>query len=142
VHGGKAVMDGPNNPAAHLLNGVSVGITVEGHNILTRDMITFGQGAILAHPYSLPGLMLANSPGDIEGVMAQLEETGNILARPDKMKQLKNMLENPSKLYRAHVVWGMARYAVNSLITNLTAGRFTSTPDEATSTDKRFFQHI
>ena len=30
-----------------------VGITVEGANILTRNLIVFGQGAIRAHPYLL-----------------------------------------------------------------------------------------
>jgi acyl-CoA dehydrogenase len=32
---------------------VPVGITVEGANILTRNLIVFGQGAIRAHPYML-----------------------------------------------------------------------------------------
>jgi acyl-CoA dehydrogenase len=32
---------------------VPVGITVEGANILTRNLIVFGQGAIRAHPYLL-----------------------------------------------------------------------------------------
>ncbi len=41
IHGGKAVIDVP------------VGITVEGANILTRNLIVFGQGAIRAHPYLL-----------------------------------------------------------------------------------------
>ena len=37
----------------NLYRSVPVGITVEGANILTRNLIVFGQGAIRAHPYLL-----------------------------------------------------------------------------------------
>ena len=53
VHAGKAVIDGPNNYLGNLYRAVPVGITVEGANILTRNLIIFGQGAIRAHPYLL-----------------------------------------------------------------------------------------
>jgi acyl-CoA dehydrogenase len=53
VHGGKAVIDGPQNYLGGLYRSVPVGITVEGANILTRNLIVFGQGAIRAHPYLL-----------------------------------------------------------------------------------------
>src|SRR6266567_3291122 len=53
VHGGKAVSDGPQNYLGNLHRAVPVGITVEGANILTRNLIVFGQGAIRAHPYLL-----------------------------------------------------------------------------------------
>ncbi|WJR80056.1 acyl-CoA dehydrogenase [Bradyrhizobium sp. NP1] len=53
VHGGKAVIDGPQNYLGSLYRSVPVGITVEGANILTRNLIVFGQGAIRAHPYLL-----------------------------------------------------------------------------------------
>jgi acyl-CoA dehydrogenase len=36
-----------------LYRAVPVGITVEGANILTRNLIVFGQGAVRAHPYLL-----------------------------------------------------------------------------------------
>src|SRR5204862_523756 len=52
-HGGKAVIDGPQNYLGNLHRAVPVGITVEGANILTRNLIVFGQGAIRAHPYLL-----------------------------------------------------------------------------------------
>src|SRR3954465_1930467 len=54
IHGGKAVIDGPQNYMGSLYRAVPVGITVEGANILTRNLIVFGQGAIRAHPYLLP----------------------------------------------------------------------------------------
>ncbi|UGV28163.1 acyl-CoA dehydrogenase [Rhodopseudomonas boonkerdii] len=53
IHGGKAVIDGPRNYMGNLYRAVPVGITVEGANILTRNLIVFGQGAIRAHPYLL-----------------------------------------------------------------------------------------
>jgi acyl-CoA dehydrogenase len=53
IHGGKAVIDGPQNYMGTLYRSVPVGITVEGANILTRNLIVFGQGAIRAHPYLL-----------------------------------------------------------------------------------------
>ncbi len=47
------MIDGPQNYMGHLYRSVPVGITVEGANILTRNLIVFGQGAIRAHPYLL-----------------------------------------------------------------------------------------
>ncbi|HEY4163002.1 MAG TPA: acyl-CoA dehydrogenase [Dongiaceae bacterium] len=53
IHGGKAVMDGPHNYLGDLYRAVPVAITVEGANILTRNLMIFGQGAIRCHPYLL-----------------------------------------------------------------------------------------
>src|SRR5258708_4007681 len=61
IHGGKAVIDGPQNYMGNLYRSVPVGITVEGANILTRNLIVFGQGAIRAHPYLLQEM---NALGD------------------------------------------------------------------------------
>ena len=61
IHGGKAVIDGPQNYMGNLYRSVPVGITVEGANILTRNLIVFGQGAIRAHPYLLDEM---NALGD------------------------------------------------------------------------------
>ncbi|PHP67206.1 acyl-CoA dehydrogenase [Zhengella mangrovi] len=57
VHAGKAVIDGPNNYLGNFHKAVPVGITVEGANILTRNMIIFGQGAIRCHPYLLDEIL-------------------------------------------------------------------------------------
>jgi acyl-CoA dehydrogenase len=51
IHAGKAVIDGPGNYLGNLYRALPVAITVEGANILTRNLIIFGQGAIRAHPY-------------------------------------------------------------------------------------------
>ncbi len=53
IHAGKAVIDGPSNYLGNLYRAVPVGITVEGANILTRNLIVFGQGAIRSHPHLL-----------------------------------------------------------------------------------------
>jgi acyl-CoA dehydrogenase len=50
VHGGKGIIQGPNNYLAHAYQALPISITVEGANILTRSMIIFGQGVIRAHP--------------------------------------------------------------------------------------------
>lgn len=53
IHGGKGICLGPSNYLARTYQQTPVGITVEGANILTRNMIIFGQGAIRAHPFTL-----------------------------------------------------------------------------------------
>lgn len=50
VHGGKGIIEGPNNYLARAYKALPIAITVEGANILTRSLIIFGQGAIRAHP--------------------------------------------------------------------------------------------
>src|SRR5690606_38130696 len=54
--------DGPQNAIGHLYRAVPVGITVEGANILTRNLIVFGQGAIRAHPYLLAEMTALAEP--------------------------------------------------------------------------------
>ncbi len=51
VHGGKGICMGPNNYLGRGYQGIPIGITVEGANILTRSMIVFGQGAMRCHPW-------------------------------------------------------------------------------------------
>lgn len=51
LHGGKGICLGPRNYLAQTYQAIPIGITVEGSNILTRNMIIFGQGAIRCHPY-------------------------------------------------------------------------------------------
>ncbi|MEX1146900.1 MAG: acyl-CoA dehydrogenase, partial [Sphingomonadales bacterium] len=57
VHGGKTVIDGPSNYLGHIYKALPVAITVEGANILTRNMIIFGQGSIRCHPWLLDEMM-------------------------------------------------------------------------------------
>ena len=55
VHGGKGICLGPRNYLGRGYQVVPVAITVEGANILTRNLIIFGQGAIRCHPFVLQG---------------------------------------------------------------------------------------
>jgi len=53
VQGGSAICLGPSNIIGRVYQAIPISITVEGANILTRSLITFGQGAIRCHPYVL-----------------------------------------------------------------------------------------
>lgn len=59
IHGGKGVCMGPSNYLARAYQGAPIAVTVEGANILTRNMIIYGQGAIRCHPYVLAELEAA-----------------------------------------------------------------------------------
>ncbi|QKF66766.1 acyl-CoA dehydrogenase [Arcobacter venerupis] len=51
VLGGSAIIRGENNLLAHAYFAIPISITVEGANILTRNLMQFGQGLIKSHPY-------------------------------------------------------------------------------------------
>lgn len=51
VQGGSGICLGPQNLIGRAYQGIPIGITVEGANILTRTLIVYGQGAIRCHPY-------------------------------------------------------------------------------------------
>jgi acyl-CoA dehydrogenase len=53
VQGGKGICLGPKNYLGRGYQLTPVGITVEGANILTRNLIIFGQGAVRCHPWVL-----------------------------------------------------------------------------------------
>lgn len=59
IHGGKGICLGPNNYLAQFYQASPIAITVEGANILTRNLIIFGQGAIRCHPFALAELQAA-----------------------------------------------------------------------------------
>ncbi|MEW6167731.1 MAG: acyl-CoA dehydrogenase [Pseudomonadota bacterium] len=59
VMAGKAIQQGPRNFMATAYKSVPVAITVEGANILTRNLMIFGQGAIRCHEYVFPEMEAA-----------------------------------------------------------------------------------
>ncbi|MYN13208.1 acyl-CoA dehydrogenase [Pusillimonas sp. TS35] len=67
IHAGKAVIDGPSNYLGGLYRALPVAITVEGANILTRNLIVFGQGAIRAHPYLMQEIAALNDIDEARG---------------------------------------------------------------------------
>ncbi|MCC5854848.1 MAG: acyl-CoA dehydrogenase [Idiomarina sp.] len=65
IHAGKGIQMGPLNYLANNYMGVPISITVEGANILTRNLMIFGQGATRCHPYILKEMEAASNP-DVE----------------------------------------------------------------------------
>ena len=79
IHGGKAVTLGPSNYIGIGYSANPVAITVEGANIMTRNLMIFGQGAIRCHPYVLEELA-AKDADDLKAFdQAFFAHTGLIL---------------------------------------------------------------
>lgn len=68
IHGGKGICLGPNNYLGRGYQGVPVAITVEGANILTRNLMIYGQGAIRCHPFVLEEMKSAHLADKKEGL--------------------------------------------------------------------------
>jgi acyl-CoA dehydrogenase len=102
IHAGHAVQMGPRNVVAAAYSGIPVSITVEGANILTRNLIIFGQGAIRCHPF----------------VLKEVE----LFASDDEQKN-----EKLDKLLMSHI-----GYFISNLVRNIcfgfTGGRFIFSP--------------
>jgi alkylation response protein AidB-like acyl-CoA dehydrogenase len=67
IHSGRAIQVGPMNYLGHAYSGIPVAITVEGANILTRNLMIFGQGATRCHPYVLKEMEAAANPDAKQG---------------------------------------------------------------------------
>ena len=103
IHGGKAVMTGPKNYVADAYSSIPIAITVEGANIMTRNLMIFGQGATRSHPYVLKEMELAGK-----------EITDSTTSEFDEV-------------FFGHVGFSISN-AVRSFVLGLSGGRFTSTP--------------
>ena len=115
IHGGKGVMRGPTNYLATAYTSLPISITVEGANILTRNLIIFGQGAIRCHPYVLGEMQAAAD-----------EDPGRAL-------------ETFDRLIFGHVGYTLSN-ALRSFVLGLTHGRLSGTP--TTGPVGRYYQHI
>ncbi len=62
ILGGRGICLGPANPIGRVHQAVPLAITVEGANILTRNLIIFGQGAVRCHPSLLEEMAAAKEP--------------------------------------------------------------------------------
>jgi len=105
VHGGKGVILGPRNYLGRGWQGIPVSITVEGANIMTRNLMIFGQGAIRCHPYVLKEMQAARINNERERV------------------------ERFDDLLFAHVGYSI-RNATRSLLLGLSFGKFTVVPHD------------
>jgi acyl-CoA dehydrogenase len=63
IHGGKGIQAGPNNYLLPAYMANPIGITVEGANILTRNLIIFGQGVMRCHPFLLKEIQILQEDG-------------------------------------------------------------------------------
>ena len=108
VHGGKGIIMGPNNYLGRNWQGAPIFITVEGANILSRNLMIFGQGAIRCHPFVLKEMALA--------------------AREDKDQAL---LEFDALLLK-HIGFAISNKA-STFVLNLGLGRFEHVPGNALS---------
>ena len=115
VHGGKGIMLGPKNYLARGYEGVPIAITVEGANILTRNLIIFGQGAIRCHPFVRAEMDAARNP-DREAGLAEFD-----------------------RLLFKHLGYGLSN-AARSLVMAVTLARFTDVPVGGPT--RRYYQHI
>lgn len=115
VHGGKGICMGPRNYLARPYQVVPVAITVEGANLLTRNLIIFGQGAIRCHPF----------------VMREMEAARN----PDR----KRGVDEFDRALFGHIGFTISN-AVRSLVMALTHARFTRVP--VSGPTARYYQHI
>ena len=115
VHGGKGIMLGPKNYLARNYQSVPIGVTVEGANILTRNLIIFGQGAIRCHPFVL---------AELEAAADENQEAG--------------LIDFDRLLFR-HIGYAISN-AVRSLVMGLTLSRFTAVP--ATGWVRRYYQRV
>ncbi len=115
VHGGKAICLGPRNYLARGYQSVPIAITVEGANVLTRNLIIFGQGAIRCHPFVLREMNAARDPDRRRGVDAF-----------------------DAALF-GHIGFAVSN-AVRSLVMALTLARLHRVPDKGPT--RRYFQHV
>ncbi|MGB5248470.1 MAG: acyl-CoA dehydrogenase [Gammaproteobacteria bacterium] len=63
IHAGAGICLGPRNLIAEFSKFPPMGVTVEGANILTRTLMTFGQGVMRCHPCLQAELEAANRTG-------------------------------------------------------------------------------
>ncbi|MBP1123761.1 MULTISPECIES: acyl-CoA dehydrogenase [Pseudomonas] len=103
VHGGKGIIMGPNNYLGRSWQGAPIFITVEGANILSRNLMIFGQGAIRCHPFVLKEMALAG--------------------REDRDQALKEF----DGLLMQHIGFAVSN-AASTLVLNLGLGHFEKAP--------------
>ena len=68
VQGGSGICLGPANPLGRVYQAIPIAITVEGANILTRNLIIFGQGALRCHPHVLEEFRAAGDPDPVRAL--------------------------------------------------------------------------
>ncbi len=100
IHGGKGICNGPNNYLAEVYKSIPVAITVEGANIMTRNLIIFGQGGVRAHEYLLDIVRATENPDKEQGARDLIKPTlgfvGSIMANLWRSMTGFNLAKIPS----------------------------------------------
>lgn len=110
VHGGRGIQQGPRNYLASAYQAAPVAITVEGANILVRNLMIFGQGAIRCHPYVLKE-MEASRRDDLEAFDQTLwAHAGHSLNRAVRALTLGTLGLSGAGLARAPLSGPLASY--------------------------------
>lgn len=101
IHAGSAICKGENNLLAKFYQNIPVGITVEGSNTLTKNLIIFGQGLNKSHPHIYP-LLKSVQNDDLNDFT---EKFRNILKHSVGLyfKSLKSSLFSASELEKQTV---------------------------------------
>lgn len=73
ITGGAGICRGPNNMIGNGYMALPIAITVEGANILTRSMITFGQGLNRAHPNLIKIVNTIEKGDDVKGFTEEVK---------------------------------------------------------------------
>ena len=102
IHAGRAVVTGPRNYIANYYQSIPVSITVEGANIMSRNLLIFGQGSMACHPF--------------------VRDEFYAVARDDKMAF--------RQLIWQHIHYFMRNFA-RTVCSAWTGGIFISTPDSS-----------
>jgi len=117
IQGGKGISLGPSNFMGRAYQQIPVSITVEGANILTRNLIIFGQGAIRCHPYLLKEMLATRNP--------------------DRAQAARDF---------DRALWGHVGFtvtnAVRALVMGLTGSHWVRVPLDAAAENRRYFQQL
>ncbi|TMH10575.1 MAG: DUF1974 domain-containing protein, partial [Betaproteobacteria bacterium] len=113
ILGGKGICLGPNNFMGRIYQQLPIAITVEGANILTRNLIVFGQGAIRCHPYVLKEMNAARE-GDLKSFDAAL------------FGHIRHVISNETRAF----------------LMAITGSRFVSVSPRAAPRTRRYYQHL
>jgi len=108
IHGGRGIQMGPRNYIAGLYQAMPISITVEGANILTRNLIIYGQGIMRCHPYLSDELAAVKNPDD------------------------KTENKKFDRLLLSHVGFTLSCF-VRALVYGVTGGRWISSPANETA---------
>ncbi|WMS88447.1 acyl-CoA dehydrogenase [Pleionea litopenaei] len=115
VHGGRGVIMGERNYLAGGYMSMPISITVEGANILTRNLMIFGQGAVRCHPFVFREMQAAANSDERAG------------------------LEEFDSLFFRHVGYGVSNF-IRTLTLGLTGSRIA--PKPVSDKTGRYYQQL